>query len=40
MKKMSQKIRKADPRKLKSMLDAFSGKSSFLNNTKDLFSKK
>lgn len=39
MKKMSQKIRKADPRKLKNMLDSFSGASSFLNNTKDLFSK-
>ncbi len=39
MKKMSQKIRKTDPKKLKSMLDAFSGGGSFLSNVKDLFSK-
>ena len=39
VKKVAQKIKKADPKKLTSMLDSFSGGSSFLSNVKDLFSK-
>ena len=38
MKKFAQKLKKADARKLKGMLDSFAGNSSFLAN-QDLFKK-
>ncbi len=39
IKKISQKIKKTDPKKLKSMLNSISGNSQFLNTTSQLFKK-